>query len=200
MYIISSAADGMVNVTTPAPKFMAAVTQGGFGQIPGAEMKTAQSQIENSIKAGFDPDFSSRFVTALVVGGETDAGGRDLIRIRHLYQNTNHQVQSFPTLDRWFRDAWRQDAATGVLYIDMVAARLVFAKKLIAAKGEQASVLISRIETAILAGAPDAALEAAHQALKDIDLNALAGQMAAANSPAELSSLWPASALGVMTV
>lgn len=194
--IVSTAPDGMVNITAPATVFMSAVTHGGIGRIPNASIKraeaAAQSQIDRAIESGYDADFASRFVKALVLGGETDAGGLDLIRQRHLFHDSNHRVQDAPALDRFFRDAWRQESVSGALFVDLATARQVFAKRLIAVKAGRVREFADRTEVAVLLGQRNDALEAAHASLKAIDLHAIADQMAKAGSPEELKMLWPA--------
>lgn len=193
--IISTAEDGRVNITAPAGKFMRAVTHGGLGHIPGIEDvkldSAVEGQIDRAIASGYEAGFASRFVKALVLGGETDAGAMNLIRQRHLSRDSNHRVHDRIKLDRFFRDAWRQDGSTGALFIDLGIARQIFAKRLIAIKAGCLRAFAEKTDVATLMGRRDEALEASHAALKSIDLHALADKMARASSADELKALWP---------
>jgi hypothetical protein len=196
--IISTTLQGSVNITAPAPAFMAAVTHGGFGRIPDPEpdpllAASEARQIEGMIASGYDADFAARYVDALLRGGETDAGGLDLIRQRHLANDVNHRTMELAELpgDRIFRDAWRQDAESGAIYVDLVAAKLLFARRLVAAKAAAIANLGTEIEIRLLQGQADEELEAAHRALKDIDLQGLAEAIARAGTPDGLKALWP---------
>ncbi|HLC08230.1 MAG TPA: hypothetical protein VJK06_02990 [Methyloceanibacter sp.] len=203
-YIVSTQANGMVAVTTPAPNFMAAVTHGGFGRIPDAEPDPARQatetrQIETMVAAGYSGDFSSRYMSALVRGGENDAGGLDLIRQRHLAGDLHHGICDFTALprDRFFRDAWRLDPMRGAIYVDLAEAKLVFARALIAAKADAVTRLVRDTEIATLAGGNSGGLDVAFRQLKEMDLGGLAAKMARAETPEALKALWPENLPGV---
>lgn len=192
-WIVSRQENDIVAITCPAPYFMKAVTHGGFGRIPGVDgQKAEDKQVDNMVRSGYDEDFSSRFVRALIVGGETDAGGLELIKDRHLAEQADHAVVGWDDLptDRWFRNAWRL-SDNGIVYVDMEVARLLFAQKLLGRKAEEVKQLVADIETAILTGKSNDQAEAAHVALKNIDMHALAAEMAKAETPEALRALWP---------
>lgn len=189
-HIISVQSNGMVAITCPSPHFMAAVTHGGTGQFPDT---TDARQIDNMVASDFDPDFSSKYVHALMLGGETDASALGLIKDRHLQEHTDHITMDFSELpeDWFFRDAWRM-SGSGII-VDLAEARLIFARKLIKDKADAVKALIEDIEVALLTGEPTDQLEAAHMALKSLDLHKVAGGMAAAKTPDALKALWPTS-------
>lgn len=173
---------------------MAAVTHGGFGRAVELDQSASdQRQIDLAVAAGQEPEFAERFVKALVVGGETDAGGLDLIKQRALSNHSDHVVGDHADLpvDWFFRNAWRLDATTGNVFVDIEASRNVFVERLVRQKSYEIGKLVEGIEAAILLGKPDSALEALHLSLKEMDLHALGDLVRKADAPETLKALWP---------
>lgn len=209
MKLILDAGDGCARVTWPGPQVMRAMTSGGLGKLPGdaitADIKeNPEKRLEisnsmplgrakdNMVRDGYAPAFSARWLDALLAGGETDATALELVR-QMTYKDRGGQAAIDPEAlpaSRLFRAAWR--ATEGVITLDQSACRVVFARKILDAKGMALTALGRQVEESMLLGAGDDAFEASVAALKAIDLRAIGHKIAVADSPEALLALWPA--------
>lgn len=196
-----------VKIAYPNPQRLRTLTLGGYGRLPGdavtsdldgkrrvvmAQSMTASRAVDNMVRAGHDATFSQRWIKALLAGGENDNTALDLVR-QKTFPGRDGQSAIEPDQlppDRFFRDAWKREG--DAITIDMVAARTVFADRVIAAKAEQADVLIKSVETSQVSGDPADELEARYESLVAMDLRALGARVMAAQSTDELKALWPA--------
>lgn len=198
---------GPVELMWPSKWFINATTNGGIGMLPGdavtsdlAENATKRLEaathmpfaraLNNAVKAGHKPAFATRYLKALMGGGETTATALDLARRRSYFDQPGQVLFEFENRpDRWFRDAWRR-FGNGIV-IDIPLARSIFAKRLVQTKAKQANELIQEIETAILTGEDEAAAQISYDAMISIDLRKLGSDLMSAKTPAEIKSLWP---------
>jgi hypothetical protein len=208
--ILEQKDDGGVLIGIPAPNMMTALTNGGFGRLPGdavtsdlAENESLRIEvaasmpvdraIDNMVRSGFDADFAAKWTRAQISGGETDATALGMVALKTFpsqFDVVATEQENIPA-DRFFRDAWRRDPGGDKLYVDIDAARIIFSRRLIGAKGAAAKRLTDELDVLLLTGRTDQALEAQHEALIGLNLRALGAKVMAAASPEELKALWP---------
>ncbi len=128
--IVSTAFDGTVRVTCPAPEIHAVMTHGGgyFHDSSIGMTAAIKYEIEKQINNGRHEKVTHKFVDALAFGGLTDAEFFEIIRDRDCAPwGTAHElwhVDDVPK-DRWFRDAWRRSHNGGPIIVDLEKARLI---------------------------------------------------------------------------
>lgn len=210
MKLILGVESDSVSVTCASATIIRAFTSGGFGKLPGdavtsdieentarrVEVATSMPKeraIENMIRVGHDPDFAGRWVDATLVGGQTEANALDMIRQKS-YPAGGTQIAIDPTAlpaSRVFRNAWRS-MGSGVV-VDMEAAKVIFARRMIEARQSKAKQLTDEIELAALTGQSADELEAAFAAMKAADLRMVGDLVMQAKTARELEALWPTS-------
>lgn len=207
--IVDTRPDNSVAVTVPTRRLVSAFTGGGFGSLAAAvELPLDEEQrsvlmgsaslpreIEKLVMGGHAPDVARRWVNAIVAGGESEAGAADLIRLRDCSGGRDHArvTDNDVPPDRFFRKAWRRPAGGGPIYVDMQSARTLFARRVIAAKGQRVKELLAEIEIAQVSGDAAEAMTAAHDALMQLDLRVLGALVLGATTPDALAALWPES-------
>lgn len=209
--ILEQKDDGGVLIGIPAPNMMTALTNGGFGRLPGdavtsdlAENESLRIEvaasmpvdraIDNMVRSGYDPDFAAKWTQAQISGGETDATALGMVALKTFpsqFDVVATEQENIPA-DRFFRDAWRRDPGSDRLYVDPDASKVIFSRRLIEAKGMSVKKLTDELDVLLLTGKTDQALEAQHEALISLNLRALGAKVMAAASPEELKALWPA--------
>lgn len=197
-----------VEIMTVTPWFMKATTGGGLGELPGdavtidfAENEAKRIEIsrsmpmdraiENSIAAGFTPDFTRRYLYSLRDGGETTAGGFDLARKRTFKEVPGQALIDFDLVippSRWFRDAWVR-LNDGVV-IDLMRAKDIFAERIIMAK----IMALGQAQKDTLMAEFSGTTDTPDNKLSRLDLKALGAQVMDARDLDALCSLWPAEA------
>lgn len=213
--ILDGEVGGRVSITYPSPTMLAILTNGGVNELPGdavtadlaenegkrvavARSMPVARAVENMVRSGHDADFASRWVGAQLTGGETESSALEMIRRKTFIDRTGQAAIDPATLpaddpDQFFFNAWRRAGDGGEgdgVVIDLSAARLVLAKRLIERKAQSVKALADEIEALQLAGQSTDAQEAAHQALIETDLRKLGAQVQAATTVTELLSLW----------
>lgn len=207
MKVILAPLPDKVLITYPAQSMMTALTNGGLGRLPGdavtddlpseshrVEAATAmpfQRAVENLIRAGHDGDFARTWCRAVISGGETSATALDLVR-RHAYpQGGTHYAADRDDISpyRMFRDAWR--ARADRIFVDIKAAKGLFARHLIGAKRRALDKMSDDIDTKKVEGECYDSLEVQYQQLVDIDLRQLGSKVMLAESVEQLMALWP---------
>ncbi len=205
--ILDGVEGGPVRVCWPSPIAMAGLTGGGFGKLHGdavtidleenearrveaANAMPKQRAIANMIRAGHDPDFAEHWTNAWLVGGETDATALELVR-RKSFQFGDQIAIGSETVpqDRFYREAWRRGG--GDIVVDINAARVAFARRLVDARAAASQQFLRDIEVAVVSGRITDVLDAAYAALKGVDLRKLGQSVMGCKSLPELSSLWP---------
>lgn len=124
--ILTTAPDGRVLVTCPAPQIFPWLHSGGFfGSRPPRGLLA--QQIEGGIADGRNADAQARLVHALAFGGCNTAEAYALIRDRDCaHCGTGHALVDLEDLpDRWFRNAWRRSHNGGPISINLRAAKAV---------------------------------------------------------------------------
>lgn len=94
---------------------------------------------------------------------------------------------------REFRDAWEK-SSVGPPTINMSKARVIHARKVIAARAKAVTVLQRRADEASLEGRTADATQAANDkaAVEGLNLTTIAAQISGAADPTALSTIWPA--------
>lgn len=201
--ILWTAADGSLAITHPNEKIMRAFQLGGVGRSePDAPVldvgdliaergidKFTSRQLDRWIEDGVSESAAHRYTNALLTGGCTESEAYAIIRDKDLFLGRDHIRAEAPTMDRFFRDAWRLTGNT--ITIDLVKAKSIFAIKLVKERAARHKMLTEEIDIALIEGMPSDQLEAALTAIQAIKPGELTNQVLRASTAEELRALWP---------
>lgn len=136
-----------------------------------------------------------RHIAELMAGGITEDEAIASVQAKDVpLDATNVEImeQSLILTSREFRNAWEKSGA-GVPTINMPKARIIHAKKIIAAKDRAIIVLQRRADEATIEGRAADATQTANDktAIEGLNLATIATRIAGAANPTALSAIWP---------